>query len=81
MNFEKLDCGLHPGHSGDECLPYFDIIEPSTIDILLITHFHLDHCGALPWFLENTNFKGKIYMTHATKGIYRWILADYVKVK
>ncbi|OAF64482.1 hypothetical protein A3Q56_07809, partial [Intoshia linei] len=42
--------------------------------------FHLDHCGALPWFLQKTDFKGKCFMTHATKAIYRWLLADYVKV-
>ena len=50
------------------------------IDILLITHFHLDHCGALPWFLKKTTFKGRVFMTHATKAIYRWMLSDYVKV-
>ena len=50
------------------------------IDILLITHFHLDHCGALPYFLEKTNFEGECFMTHPTKAIYKLILADYVKV-
>lgn len=43
--------------------------------------FHLDHCGALPWFLQKTTFKGRCFMTHATKAIYRWLLSDYIKVK
>ena len=63
--------------------------------------FHLDHCGALPWFLEKvctkdggtvscvkvddfvfqTTFKGRVFMTHATKAIYRWLLSDYIKVR
>ena len=43
--------------------------------------FHLDHCGALPWFLEKTAFRGRCFMTHATKAIYRWLLSDYVKVR
>ncbi|ODM88437.1 Cleavage and polyadenylation specificity factor subunit 3 [Orchesella cincta] len=43
-------------------------------------HFHLDHAGALPWFLLKTAFKGRCFMTHATKAIYRWLLADYIKV-
>lgn len=43
--------------------------------------FHLDHCGALPWFLQKTSFKGRTFMTHATKAIYRWLLSDYVKVR
>lgn len=43
--------------------------------------FHLDHCGALPWFLQKTSYKGRTFMTHATKAIYRWLLSDYVKVR
>lgn len=42
--------------------------------------FHLDHSGALPWFLQKTSFKGRCFMTHATKAIYRWLLSDYIKV-
>ncbi|CAH1787406.1 unnamed protein product, partial [Owenia fusiformis] len=75
-----LDCGIHPGLSGMDALPFTDLIEPEEIDLLLISHFHLDHCGGLPWFLEKTAFKGRCFMTHATKAIYRWLLSDYVKV-
>ena len=50
------------------------------IDLLLISHFHLDHAGALPWFLQKTTFRGKCYMTHATKAIFFWLLSDYIKV-
>lgn len=75
-----LDCGIHPGLSGMDALPYVDLIESEQIDLLLISHFHLDHCGALPWFLQKTNFKGRCFMTHATKAIYRWLLSDYIKV-
>ncbi|XP_044745051.1 cleavage and polyadenylation specificity factor 73 [Coccinella septempunctata] len=75
-----LDCGIHPGLSGMDALPFVDLIEADEIDLLLISHFHLDHCGALPWFLLKTNFKGRCFMTHATKAIYRWLLSDYIKV-
>ena len=61
-------------------LPFFDDIDPASIDVILITHFHLDHAAALPYFMERTNFKGKVYMTHPTKAIYKWLLSDYVKV-
>ncbi|KMZ75797.1 Cleavage and polyadenylation specificity factor subunit 3-I [Zostera marina] len=75
-----FDCGIHPAFSGIAALPYFDEIDPSLIDVLLVTHFHLDHAASLPYFLEKTSFKGKVYMTHATKAIYKLILSDYVKV-
>jgi cleavage and polyadenylation specificity factor subunit 3 len=46
----------------------------------LTSSFHLDHCGAVPYFLEKTNFKGRIFMTHPTKAIYKLLLSDFVKV-
>lgn len=75
-----LDCGIHPGLTGLDCLPFVDSIEADAVDLLLVTHFHLDHAGGLPWFLQKTTFKGRCFMTHATKAIYRWLLADYIKV-
>ncbi|XP_071454760.1 cleavage and polyadenylation specificity factor 73 [Hetaerina americana] len=75
-----LDCGIHPGLSGMDALPFVDLVEADEIDLLLVSHFHLDHCGALPWFLMKTSFKGRCFMTHATKAIYRWLLSDYIKV-
>eukprot|EP00043_Microstomoeca_roanoka_P009598 m.91345 g.91345 ORF g.91345 m.91345 type:complete len:784 (+) comp14632_c0_seq2:23-2374(+) len=75
-----LDCGIHPGLNGKASLPYIGKIELDKIDLVLITHFHLDHCGALPWLLEKSTFKGRVFMTHATKAIYRWLLADFVRV-
>ncbi|KAK7310046.1 hypothetical protein RJT34_07254 [Clitoria ternatea] len=61
-------------------LPYFDEIVPSTVDVLLITHFHLDHAASLPYFLEKTTFRGRVFMTYATKAIYKLLLSDFVKV-
>jgi len=75
-----LDCGIHPGLSGMDALPFVDMIEADQIDLLLVSHFHLDHAGALPWFLQKTTFRGKCFMTHATKAIYRWLLSDFIKV-
>jgi cleavage and polyadenylation specificity factor subunit 3 len=65
---------------GVDALPFTDLIDANEIDLLLVSHFHLDHCGALPWFLEKTTFHGRVFMTHATKAIYRWLLSDYIKV-
>ncbi|EFC39387.1 predicted protein [Naegleria gruberi] len=75
-----FDCGIHPAFTGMASLPFFDTIEPSEIDLVLVTHFHLDHCGALPYFTEHTNFQGRVFMTHPTKAIYKLLLTDFVKV-
>ncbi|MGI6139545.1 MAG: MBL fold metallo-hydrolase [Candidatus Hydrogenedentales bacterium] len=42
-----LDCGTHPKKEGKECLPAFDLLRQPP-DAYLITHGHIDHCGAIP---------------------------------
>lgn len=76
----QLDCGIHPGMHDFAALPFVDLIDAESLDLLLITHFHLDHCGALPWMLNKTGFRGRCFMTHATKSIYRMLLGDYIKM-
>jgi integrator complex subunit 11 len=61
-----LDCGLHMTHHDQRRFPDFSVysliafkkkIPPNDsglnqVNLVLITHFHLDHCGALPYFSE-----------------------------
>lgn len=75
-----LDAGVHPAHSGMSSLPFYDEFDLSKVDILLISHFHLDHAASLPYVMQHTNFKGRVFMTHPTKAIYKWLLSDFVKV-
>lgn len=75
-----FDCGVHPAHSGMSCLPYFDHINPAEVDLLLVTHFHLDHSGAVPYFVSRTEFKGKVFMTHPTRPICKMLWQDYARV-
>lgn len=73
---------MNKNYQGVNALPYFDKISRiEDLDLILITHFHLDHCGALPYFLKNYKFKGKIFMTRPTKEIYNLVLRDSIKVK
>ncbi|KAL7659224.1 endoribonuclease ysh1, variant 2 [Aspergillus niger] len=71
---------MHPAKEGFSALPFFDEFDLSTVDILLISHFHVDHSSALPYVLSKTNFKGRVFMTHATKAIYKWLIQDNVRV-
>jgi integrator complex subunit 11 len=50
------------------------------IDCALITHFHLDHCGALPYFSEAVGYNGPIIATPPTKAIIPLMLEDFRKV-
>jgi integrator complex subunit 11 len=46
----------------------------------VISHFHLDHIGALPYLTETLGYRGPIVMTHPTKAIAPMLLRDYRKV-
>ncbi|KAL1637824.1 endoribonuclease ysh1 [Neofusicoccum ribis] len=75
-----LDAGMHPAYDGLAALPFYDEFDLSTVDVLLISHFHIDHAASLPYVLSKTNFKGRVFMTHPTKAIYKWLIQDSVRV-
>ncbi|KAJ1874394.1 Integrator complex subunit 11 [Coemansia sp. RSA 990] len=80
-----FDCGMHMGYNDERRFPDFNYITTtgdftSRIDAVVITHFHLDHCGALPHFTEQRGYHGPIYMTPPTKAICPILLEDYRKI-
>ncbi|KAJ3416035.1 Integrator complex subunit 11 [Chytridiales sp. JEL 0842] len=80
-----LDCGMHMGYSDSRRYPDFSYISKSgqfnqVLDCIIISHFHLDHCGALPYFTEVCGYDGPIYMTHPTRAIAPILLDDMRKV-
>jgi len=50
-------------------------IPPHTLDAVLLTHAHVDHCGLLPKLVRE-GFRGRIYCTEATSEIAQIILLD-----
>ncbi|KAI8644344.1 beta-lactamase-like protein [Parasitella parasitica] len=80
-----LDCGMHMGYQDERRFPDFSYISKTgnytdILDAVIISHFHLDHCGALPFFTEMCGYDGPIYMTHPTKAICPILLEDYRKI-
>ncbi|UKK01192.2 cleavage and polyadenylation specificty factor subunit [Theileria orientalis] len=76
-----FDCGLHPALSGVGALPVFEAVDITKVEVCLVTHFHLDHCGAIPYLLSKTKFKGRIFMTSATKAICHLLWTDYARME
>ena len=71
-----IDCGMYQGERelvAENSEPFgFD---PASIDYLLLTHAHLDHCGRIP-LLVKRGFKGEIITTAATVELARLIMLD-----
>jgi metallo-beta-lactamase family protein len=70
-----VDCGLYQERDlrGRNWDPF--PIRPESIDAVLLTHAHLDHCGLLPKLVRE-GFAGKIYCTDATSEIAQIVLLD-----
>jgi metallo-beta-lactamase family protein len=76
-----VDCGLFQGLKelrlrNWEPLP----VNPATIDAVILTHAHLDHCGFLPR-LVSAGFRGRIFCTPGTKELCSLVLPDSAHIQ
>jgi len=71
-----IDCGLYQGgrELDEENHQPFGF-DPTEIDVLLLTHAHLDHCGRIP-LLVKQGFHGEIITTGATRELSRLVMLD-----
>jgi metallo-beta-lactamase family protein len=71
-----VDMGMHQGeqeaNEHNRRLPPLDL---ATLDAVVLTHAHLDHCGRLPLLVKN-GYTGPIYCTPATADVTEVILRD-----
>ncbi len=70
-----VDCGLYQERQFLERNWEPFTCPPESLDAVLLTHAHLDHCGLLPKLVKE-GFKGGIYCTDATAEIAQIILLD-----
>lgn len=71
-----VDCGLFQGDSDIRARNWKPFpVDAATIDAVLLTHAHLDHCGYLP-ALVREGFVGPVLCTAATKDLVAIVLRD-----
>ncbi len=71
-----IDCGLYQGSRelAEENAGDFGF-DPASVDFVVLTHAHLDHCGRLP-LLTKRGFRGEIIATMATQELARLVMLD-----
>lgn len=76
-----LDCGLYQGIRAEafERNTTFDF-DPGEIDILVLSHAHIDHSGKIPMLVKH-GFRGPIYSTPATRDLANIMLLDSAKIQ
>jgi uncharacterized protein len=77
-----LDCGIHPGSNRPfESFPRFDSpeFEIDSLDAVVISHAHLDHCGLVP-FLYKYGYDGPVYCSAPTSNLMTMLQLDYLDV-
>ena len=76
-----LDCGLFQGHRRESIVKNRETpFDPKTVDMVLLSHAHIDHCGSLP-LLVKRGFSGPIHCTEATKDITALMLLDSARLQ
>ncbi|MBK1790360.1 MBL fold metallo-hydrolase [Persicirhabdus sediminis] len=74
-----LDSGMHPKEEGIDSLPLLDEIPDDSIDAIILSHSHLDHCGSIPVLMEEQP-NAPVFMTPATFELADALLHNSVNV-
>jgi len=76
-----VDCGMFQGSPEEVArnrMPF--AFDARSLDALILTHAHLDHCGRTP-ALVKAGFSGPIHATHATVDLSEIVLRDSAKLQ
>ncbi len=72
-----VDCGIDMQASADKRVQF--AAPPASIDVVILTHAHIDHSGLLPVLVAG-GFDGPIYCTHATYQLVHILLRDAARL-
>lgn len=75
-----IDCGVFQGvqaadERNHEPLPF----DPTTLDAVIVTHAHIDHCGRVPMLVQR-GYRGPIYATEPTAALLRLQWEDMLEI-
>jgi Cft2 family RNA processing exonuclease len=74
-----IDTGLHPKYAGNEAVPNYSLVSDDSLDLILVTHAHLDHLGSLP-VLARRHPDARVIMSSGTSAIAGRMLRNSVQV-
>jgi len=76
-----LDCGMFQGQESEKEREnqHFGF-DPMDVDMLILSHAHIDHSGLIPRLVKQ-GFKGPIYCTEPTKALCEIMLADSAHIQ
>ena len=76
-----LDCGMFQGMAQQtDALNREFGFDASAIDVMVLSHAHVDHCGLIPK-LAKEGFRGKIFCTPATEELTKVLLIDSAEIQ
>jgi metallo-beta-lactamase family protein len=76
-----IDCGMFQGSPNEAMRNRVPLAyDPGTIDVMLLTHAHLDHCGLIP-HVVNEGYRGRIIATRGTCELAELVLLDSGKLQ
>jgi metallo-beta-lactamase family protein len=76
-----LECGLYQGHRAESTARNRDLpFDASQIDLLVLSHAHIDHSGNIPSLVKN-GFDGNIFVTHGTRDLASIMLRDSAHIQ
>jgi len=75
-----IDCGVNVSNIQYSPYLYLPEVQPlDSIDAVVVTHAHLDHCGLVP-ILYKYGYRGPIYMTPPTRDLMVLLQLDFIEV-
>jgi Cft2 family RNA processing exonuclease len=74
-----IDCGLHPKKVGRAATPDLAPLRGKNLDLIIITHCHLDHIGSLPVVMRE-HPEAPVIMTNASRMLVERMLHNSANV-